>query len=263
MNPWLEGHWGDIHTRLSMYACDAIERALPPGLQARVEEYLAVESPFDEELQSHRFAPDISLYETTPTAQTGSPSGRQADASNIAPLDEEPVLVKRIVEPITLRYIEIADIRGKKRVITAIEFLSPANKTEAGAEQYRSKQKHLARGNVNLVEIDLLRKGRWVINADQNFYPRSLAQPYRICVTRSTQPDQSEVYRATYGKALPSIRIPLRPTDADIRLPLQAILNQAYLNGRYGDTLDYSLPPVIAMSLEGQAEVDQIIAQVD
>lgn len=41
MNPWMESHWGDVHTRLTMYSCDAIQRQLPADLHARVEEYLS------------------------------------------------------------------------------------------------------------------------------------------------------------------------------------------------------------------------------
>ena len=44
MNPWLESHWGDIHTSLTTYARDQLQPQLPAGLRARVEEYVAVEA---------------------------------------------------------------------------------------------------------------------------------------------------------------------------------------------------------------------------
>ena len=47
MNPWLEEHWGDVHTRLTTYACDQLQPRLPSGLRARIEEYVAVESEDD------------------------------------------------------------------------------------------------------------------------------------------------------------------------------------------------------------------------
>jgi hypothetical protein len=221
-----------------------------------VEEYLAVDAPMDPGTSGRRIVPDISIFDTRSTGVTVSPRA-------MAILEgEEPVIIQRSVEPMTLRYIEIVDIKAARKVITVIEFLSPANKTEAGMIQYKKKQQRLVEGGVHLVEIDLLRKGEWVLAASQGFYPRFAAQPYRICVTRSTDPDRSEVYQASYGIPLPRIRIPLRPTDTDIRLPLQAILNQAYINGRYGDSLDYSQPPEIPLSEEGQKEVEQILATV-
>lgn len=45
MNPWLETYWGDIHTSLTTYARDTIQRQLPSDLQARVEVYLSVFEP--------------------------------------------------------------------------------------------------------------------------------------------------------------------------------------------------------------------------
>jgi hypothetical protein len=42
---------------------------------------------------------------------------------------------------------------------------------------------------------------------------------------------------------LPSISIPLRPGDQELKLDLQPLLEQAYENGRYGRTTDYTQPP--------------------
>lgn len=41
---------------------------------------------------------------------------------------------------------------------------------------------------------------------------------------------------------LPAIRIPLRPTDPDVPLDLQALIDRCYENGRYDD-LDYTREP--------------------
>jgi hypothetical protein len=257
MNPWLEAYWGDIHSRLSLYACDAIERNLPRGLQARVEEYLAIEGPLDRDESGRRIVPDITIYDTQSASTSLSPHG-------LAILEgSEPLVIQRQSEPMTLRYIEIIDLNASRRVVTAIEFLSPANKTEKGLVQYQRKQQRLLEGGVHLVEIDLLRRGEWVLAADSSCYPVQWAQPYRICVTRSNDLDQSEIYRASYAFPLPSIRIPLRPSDADIRLPLQSLIDQAYVNGRYGDSLDYDKPPEIPLTEAQQREVTEILAKVN
>jgi len=42
---------------------------------------------------------------------------------------------------------------------------------------------------------------------------------------------------------LPPLKIPLRKDDAPIELALQPLLAQAYQNGRYARTVDYSQPP--------------------
>ncbi len=257
MNPWLEAHWSDIHSRLTLYACDQIEKALPRGLQARVEEYLSVEGPSVGDDSLRRIVPDVAIYDTRS-------SGTFLSRHGVAVMEgSEPIVIRRTAEPMTLRYIQIIDPKADRRVITAIEFISPANKTEKGAALYIKKQQHLLNGSVNLVEIDLLRRGEWIMAADMSYYPQALAVPYRICVTRSPDPDQSEAYRASYDQPLPSIRIPLRMTDEDIRLPLQEILNEAYIRGRYGDTLNYDLPPDPPLEEADQQKVAALLAAVN
>lgn len=43
--------------------------------------------------------------------------------------------------------------------------------------------------------------------------------------------------------ALPKLKIPLRPTDADVLLELQPLLEAAYTNGGYADDIDSSKSP--------------------
>lgn len=238
MNPWLEASWGDIHTSLTTYARDAIQRQLPDDLQARVEEYLSVYEPDQEPLQRRRVAPDVQIIE--------QPNRLSRSAGSTAPLllDEQPLRIRRRSEPQTLHYLQIVDIKAQRRVITAIEFISLANKTtSAGRRQYLAKQNQFLAAEVNLVEIDLLRDGSWVLSAEEAMYPGRLKHPYRICVVRADAPEEAEVYQADFRTPLPSIRIPLRSHDADVFLPLQSLVDLAYENGRYGNDIDYTCMP--------------------
>lgn len=241
MNPWLEAHWGDIHTSMTTYARDAIQKQLPASLQARVEEYLSVLEPAEDSPSTgRRIVPDVHIVEQSRASTT-----EQAGSTAQTMLADQPVRIRRQSPPQTLRYIQIVDIQAGRRVVTAIEFLSLANKvTEAGRRQYLAKQSELLDAGVNLVEIDLLRGGRWVLAAQQDHYPaRWQHHPYRICVVRGDNTEEAEVYQATFAAPLPVVRIPLRSTDQDIMLPLQSLLNQAYENGRYGNDLDYTASP--------------------
>ncbi len=248
MNPWLEAYWGDIHTSLTTYARDIIQRQLPSDLQARVEEYLSVIEPQDELVGLRRIAPDLHVIEQP---------GLSTSSSGVATqelLADEFVRIRRRTPPQTLRYITIVDVKSRRRVVTAIEFISLANKaTTAGRAQYFAKQQELIGAGVNLVEIDLLRSGGWVMAAQLDAFPVGLQQPYRICVVRATTSEDAEIYRASFRKPLPTIRIPLRETDQDVRLPLQTLVNSAYENGRYGNDIDYSTmpePPLEAADFE-------------
>ena len=126
MNPWLETYWGDIHTKLTTYACDSIQSQLPADLQARVEEYLSVSEAVEDRILRRHVAPDAHIIE-------------QPDREFAAASPDSGVMLAE--EPLHIR------------------------------------------------------------------------------------------------------RIPLRQQDDDALLPLQEILNQAYINGRYGNDIDYSRMP--------------------
>lgn len=250
MNPWLEMHWGDLHSRLTTYACDHLQSQLPDGLRARIEEYVTVEGEEDTESNPRRrFAPDVRVLER-PNAAIGFGDAIDLEGGGTAvAVAEEPLIVSRRVEPETLHYIKIIDLKSGHRVVTAIEFLSPSNKiSDQGQRQFREKQETLLAGNVNLVEIDLLRDGDWVISVPKSMVPKSRREPYRVNVVRADRSWDAEVYRVSLRHPLPTIRIPLRPTDADVSLPLQTLLTAAFVNGRYQDELDYSQPLDPALS---------------
>ena len=99
MNPWLEEHWGDVHTSLTTYARDQLQPRLPSGLRARIEEYVAVESEDDPDAPRSRFSPDVRVMERPETREE---PGGVATALAVAPA-AEPLLVRRQTEPETLR----------------------------------------------------------------------------------------------------------------------------------------------------------------
>src|SRR5262247_2400043 len=61
MDPYLEAHWRDIHARLVIYACDALQAVLPGALRARVEESVVLETPMG--LADHALFPDVRVVE--------------------------------------------------------------------------------------------------------------------------------------------------------------------------------------------------------
>ncbi|MGQ9879813.1 MAG: DUF4058 family protein [Armatimonadota bacterium] len=163
MNPYLEKYWRDVHARLIVYACDALQERLPPGLIARIEERVYVDIP--REGISRVIYPDIRIKEIFQLFTAG---GGTATATATA-LEEAVATATRIIveleeEPITETYIEVVDLAGGQ-VVTVIEVLSISNKVPgAGQDAYLRKQKGLLEARVNLVEIDLLRSVGWVLS---------------------------------------------------------------------------------------------------
>ena len=60
MDPYLESHWGDIHTTLMVYARNQLNAQLPDDLQARVEESLAV---MEDDEKTRTVYPDVRVVE--------------------------------------------------------------------------------------------------------------------------------------------------------------------------------------------------------
>ena len=237
MDPYLEQHWGDVHTRLMVYMSDQISEQLPGDPQARVEECLTVDSvTVDGEESTRSVYPDIRVVEE-PDAPGGRP---EASMASIAVA--EPRLVHAPDETPTERHLEIVDPGSGNRVVTVIEVLSPANKVgKARREAYFEKQLEYRRGGANLVEIDLIRAGRFVVAVPEQAIAPQDRTPYIICIRRAIRPAVAEVIDVPLHEPLPNVRLPLRPSDADIVLQLQPLVDECYRRGRY-DRLDYSQP---------------------
>ncbi len=143
-------------------------------------------------------------------------------------------------EPETQRFLEIREVSSAARLVTVLEVLSPSNKKPGeGEEQYLRKQQELRDASVNLVEIDLLRGGDWVVAVPVHAIEPNVRTEYRVVVRRSSRRLQAEYYPIALSDRLPTIKVPLRPSDSDVPLDLQALLDQCYENGGYDD-IDYA-----------------------
>ena len=95
-------------------------------------------------------------------------------------------------------YLEIyARREGEDRLVTSIEVLSLTNKTlgSEGRQKYLEKQQEILSGQVNLVEIDLLRGGAHS-SAVPLWLAREKAGPfdYHVSVRRFDRPGEFLVY---------------------------------------------------------------------
>jgi hypothetical protein len=248
MDPYLESHWGDIHTRLIVYASNQLNEQLPDDLQARVEESLSVQ---EEEGGSRTDYADVRIVQEPDLAAVEA-----AAESGVALA--EPVLVP-VDEPQTGRTLQIVDLGDGGRVITAIEVLSPAHKVSAeGRTLYIRKRREYLDAGVNLVEIDLIREGSFVLAVSQRRLPARCRTPYLICVRRALDPTVAAVYPVPLQEPLPNIRIPLRPADADVVLQLQPILDACYRDGRY-HRMNYLADPTPRFSEPDSRWLDELL----
>jgi hypothetical protein len=247
MDPYLERHWGDVHTSLVTYARDQLQKILPKGLRARVEERVIVTGLG----HPRSLYPDVRVIETPrPARRPAKGTARSAAA--------EPLVIELPDEPEMQTFVEIRDSSADSRLVTVLEVLSPSNKKPGDAqEQYLRKQLELLQAGVSLVEIDLLHQGDWVVAVPVDMVEPNVRTHYKVVVRRGWRRLEAEYYPITLTDRLPRIKVPLRPNDPDVTLDLQALHQQCYENGGYDD-LDYSQepdPPLPAKEARWAAQV--------
>lgn len=246
MDPYLESHWEDVHTRLISYTGDAIQTQLSEDLIARIEEKVYVED--DGKFRLRR--PDVRVVE--------APLGWEAalKPESTAVLDE-PLLLEAFGDPIKQRSVLIYDSAGN-RIITAIEILSPWNKAPGrGFDAYMEKREKYLESDINLIEVDLVRAGDWTTMIGAYFVPQGARTTYRVTVV---QPEARGpyLYPISLRGKLPTIKIPLRPVDTPARLNLQELVEKAYEMGRY-DRTNYAEPCSPPLSLEDAAWAQELL----
>ena len=262
MDPYLERHWGDVHQALVTYIRDHLQASLPGDLRARMQERVYIESPD----WRHEYYPDVRVIER-PRHSTAGGGTAVAEPASVTqaedglPSPAEPIVIHLDTEPVTEGYIEIVNVKSGHRVITSIEVLSPANKHAGeGQRLFLQKRQDMTRAGVNTVEIDLLRGGDRVLMIPTEQIPPSHRTDYQICIWRASQPGSVFVYRAPLRERLPMIPIPLRPSDSDAWLDIQAVVEQCYRNGGYDD-IDYTDEPEPRLKRADAAWADALLRE--
>ncbi len=222
LNPYLQRRWQSAHASLIVYLRDQILPALPNGLSATIEEGISV----DLDDPSPDYRPDVHIHE-----DWGNLKGVTEPQGGVGIALAPPALVVKRKDPIKQRFIEIVDSASNDRVITVIEILSPTNKQGgSGIANYQDKQRTVLAGGASLVEIDFLRGFKWTPVLGVNLVLANRRDDYRVAVTRATSMDDTALYRCPLREPLPNIPIPLRPSDADIVVSLQALMDKTVEN---------------------------------
>jgi hypothetical protein len=248
MDPWLEGEhmFPNLHDRLIIYAQDVLNAALPAGYVATTKNRVWVDA-------EARRDPDVSVLGPDTPSKSGT---AVAALPGLTMLGAEPT-----PDPWEEPYLEIRS-GGGKRLVTAIEVVSPSNKKAGrGRRAYREKQREFRKGRVNVVEIDLLRRG-----------PHSTAIPlatlrrlgpfdYHVGVVVASRPRVFHATGVRLADRLPVIGVPLDPGVPPATLDLQSLLDRAYDGGRYTELFRYVDPPDPPLTPEQAAWAEGILRE--
>ena len=226
MDPYLEPHWPDVHTALIGEARRALNQTLPPGLVARVEERVAVESDDD---RFRSIGPGVRVFQPSLAGPTGGEGGVAIEA---------PYKLFVEVDPIIERFIRVIDEAGE--LISVIEFLSPTNKRPPGLEAFREKRAELLTAGVHVVEIDLIRTGNWRALMRPEACPPEAVSLYRATIRTAGRKAAGYLFPISLRTPLPDVPIPLRTQDRPTPLPLQKLFEAVYEDGRYDRTINYA-----------------------
>lgn len=233
MNPWFEIGWESVHSKLLTYISDALNESLPPDLRVRTEEGVTIGSGDSETGGGVRRLPDVAVTESW---KHGEPPQWQPGTASGSTLLVEPdqIVLDEFTPP---RWLEITDKTG--RLVTVIELLSPSNKAY-DRQEYKARQRRYLECHVSLVEIDLLLSGTHTVAvAPDLLKPSNGSARYIVCAARAAVSSQREIYLLPLRERLKPVRIPLRPTDQDVILDLQPLIDRCYQTGRYWQT-DYT-----------------------
>jgi hypothetical protein len=261
MDPWLERFWGDMHHSVIQYARDLIEAQLPARFFAAVEETVYV---FDHAEPVARVRPDAAVFGPGTARQRGGLATVHTGARGASATLADPVRIRWPRQPVVEGHIEIRSLAGGEPLVTAIEVLSPTNKTDArGRRAYLRKRRAYHEAGAGVVEIDLLRAGEPLLDVPWDAVDEQVITPYGACVHRAPLAEadlEVEYYPLPLRGRLPAIPVPLRPGDPDLVLDLQQLIDLAYEKGRYALRIDYSVPPDPPLSADDAAWARQQVA---
>jgi len=234
MDPYLEGStWMNFHGQLCAEIARQLGPKLGPRYLARLTECFFTDISVDPGASKKSFYPDIGVIEPSISSNGGKGIG----------IATAPVRVATEMPESILHFsVEIRD-RLERRLVTAIEVLSPTNKRGDGREEYLAKRRRVLLSTAHLIEIDLLRKG-------QRLPMREELPPaaYYVYVGRYEIRPDTDVWPISLDRSLPQVPIPLLGEDPDVELDLQLALTTVYDLSYYDREIDYTKPPDVRLS---------------
>lgn len=233
MDPYLEApeRWADFHHALAERIKAALNGMLGESYFARVEVRTVWYDGGEGGVQVGY--PDVAILRDAAAIYTVIPTRTD---SPVAPI-RRPIPLPQRVRLHSVRVYGNPD----RQLVTAIEILSPVNKTGSGLEKYQRKRVAIFSLGVNLVEIDLLRGGE---RPGSEVCEPPLDTDYILLVNRPEDEATriSDIWPVALNEPLPIIPIPLRMPDSDLLLDLGQVVRQVYQEGAYGREIDYRHP---------------------
>jgi len=233
MDPYLEGDlWTTFHSQIAVEIARQLAPKIAPRYVALTEKSYVLDSPEELEITIEGRYADVGIVEAR-SKNAASPGTAVLEA----PVEVATVMAERVPH----FWVEIRD-RKKRKLVTAIEILSPANKRGQGRRDYLEKREKLLHSSAHLLEIDLVRQGKTM-----PMLKRLPKAAYYAFLCRAGRRPIAEVWPILLDKPLPPLPVPLLKGDPDAPLNLQEAFTKVYDGCRYDLILDYSHPPDVPL----------------
>jgi hypothetical protein len=232
MDPYLEGEmWPEFHQTLANQIRTQLMPLVRPKYVALLEKHYAIDEfglGIVDKPSKQSLYPDIHVTKI---------KERAVDYETFtAPAVE---LVSPLPVNVPILNVEIRDL-AKRRLVTVIEILSPANKRGTGFQKYLRKRAALLQSTTHFLELDLLRIGQRI----PLLGGKLPAAPYYVFLSRSTNRPHTGIWPIQFHEPLPTVPVPLLSPDSDVPLALQAAIDACFELVRYHEgLLDYNQPP--------------------
>ena len=234
MDPYLETEsgWGGVHQALIVAIQAELNRVLPEGFRARIDEYVWLQD--EPERREQRVKPDAFLPE---------PIGNGHGVAVAAKVTTAPTVRGRLPAARRRRSRHVVVTGDGHRVLTVLEVFSPSNKQPGDdREAYlRKRREYLA--SVNLLEIDLLRSGERIPTG----HPHPPPCDYMVISSRANEFPQLDVWAFTVRDPLPVLPVPIDNRHPHCPLDLRPCLDRVYDEGRFAVDIDYQSSPELPL----------------
>ena len=244
VDPYLEGpEWPSVHDAIVIQIAFHLGPKLRPKYVAMPSSRIVVATPDPIELPEIQWRiPDVRVR------QAQAAGAMAADGNTLtAPLAYKVLMP----EEMTQRFVEIRETESKK-LVAAIEVLSPSNKRGDGWQEFQKKRRELLAEPAHYLEIDLLRTGeRFPV---EGVLP---SVPYFVFLSRFDRRPIVDTWPIAFDQPLPEIPVPLLKGDSDVTLDLQSVWNQVYELLSLDIGTNHSGNPKVSLPPEQQAWADE------
>jgi hypothetical protein len=253
MDPYLEGDmWQEFHETLAGAIRARLMRVLPRTYVALLAKRYVVDrtglSILDIPVERVVY-PDVHVVGTA-ARQPGSQGEPSTAVATAEPAVELP---SPLPEEVPLLSVEVRDV-AQRRLVTAIEILSPVNKQGDGAREYAERRATLLETQTHLLELDLLRRGTRI-----QLGGTPPPAHYYIYLSRSQRRPWTGVWPVGLRERLPPVPVPLLSPDPDVPLDVQAAVDDCFALVGYERLLAYADPPPPTLAPEDAEWVDTVL----